>query len=78
QYEPAELVGQPYLAADGSGVRREPPSWAKRLSESSCGYVFLDFTYLVSAVHDVCTNCSWPPKGGVNLLQMAVFVTFRR
>lgn len=42
QYEPAELVGQPYLAADGSGVRREPPSWAKRLSESSCGYVFLD------------------------------------
>ena len=42
QYEPAEIGGQPYLAADGSGVRREPPAWAKRLAESGSGYVFLD------------------------------------
>jgi len=42
QYEPSEIGGQPYLAADGSGVRREPPAWAKRLAESGCGYVFLD------------------------------------
>ena len=42
QYEPAEIGGQPYLAADGSGVRREPPAWAKRLADSGCGYVFLD------------------------------------
>ena len=42
QYEPAEIGGQPYLASDGSGVRREPPAWAKRLAESGCGYVFLD------------------------------------
>lgn len=42
QYEPAEIGGQPYLAADGSGVRREPPSWAKRLKDAGSGYVFLD------------------------------------
>jgi hypothetical protein len=42
QFEPAEIGGLPYLAADGSGVRREPPAWAKRLADSGAGYVFLD------------------------------------
>ena len=37
QYEPAEIGGQPYLASDGSGVRREPPAWAKRLASAGAG-----------------------------------------
>jgi hypothetical protein len=38
--EPSDFAGLPVVSDDG--VRLEPPSWAKRLHEAGCGYLFLD------------------------------------